>query len=68
MPQAMGMQHPQQTPITATHAELPAPGGFLANGQPRPPVDKEAVWKTEICAKWVSGLCNYGEGCQFAHG
>ena len=34
----------------------------------RPPVNRDEVFKTEICARWVSGLCQFGDQCQFAHG
>jgi len=32
-------------------------------------LNKQDLYKTELCKSWVeSGLCRYGEKCQFAHG
>ena len=33
-----------------------------------PLVRNVTVYRTEICARWRRGLCNYGADCQFAHG
>lgn len=30
--------------------------------------DFRAKYKTEICRNWELGICDYGEGCAFAHG
>lgn len=33
-----------------------------------PLIRNPTVYRTEICARWRRGLCNYGADCQFAHG
>ena len=34
----------------------------------RAPVTLDAVYKTELCSRWVSGMCPWGDSCRFAHG
>ena len=34
----------------------------------RAPVTLDAVYKTELCSRWVSGMCPWGDSCRFAVG